>query len=83
MSKAARDFHRKSRGLLVTRLMARDGDLCGICGAPLDRRVRDELSPEYITLDHVVPLSKGGLDQWDNLRLAHARCNHTRGNGDA
>jgi 5-methylcytosine-specific restriction endonuclease McrA len=32
------------------------------------------------TIDHVIPISKGGLDVLDNLRLAHWICNIKKGN---
>lgn len=35
-------------------------------------------SPRFATLDHVVPLSKGGRSQRTNLRLAHRECNEKR-----
>jgi len=31
-----------------------------------------------ITIDHYVPLSKGGEETLDNLRLAHYRCNQAK-----
>jgi 5-methylcytosine-specific restriction endonuclease McrA len=33
------------------------------------------------TVDHVVPLSKGGSDDDGNVRAAHATCNSRRGAG--
>lgn len=83
MSKWRRHSHQKARRLRVTRLMARDGASCGICGGALDRSIADEFSSEYITFDHVTPLSKGGRDSFENIRLAHRRCNEARGNGEA
>jgi len=32
-----------------------------------------------VTLDHIDPLSKGGLDCLENLRLDHRLCNMKRG----
>ena len=73
-------FHRKARGLAITRLMARDGNACGICSRELDRRLRDPDHDLFITFDHIVPRSAGGFDDLPNLRLAHRRCNLLRGN---
>lgn len=42
---------------------------CWICGLPMG----DDRS-----LDHVVPLSKGGNNTLDNLRMAHLRCNQRK-----
>ncbi len=38
---------------------------------------------EKLTVDHVVPLSKGGLDNYDNVVGACEKCNHQRSNHDA
>jgi 5-methylcytosine-specific restriction endonuclease McrA len=52
---------------------ARDGWRCGICGK---RETRKNWS-----LDHVVPLSKGGPHTYGNVVLAHRLCNIRRGTG--
>lgn len=78
MSKWKRPNHGKGRGRLLTALFSRDGTACGICGGQLDRKVADEHAPDYVSIDHVVPLSKGGRDSVENLRLAHQRCNNER-----
>ena len=51
-------------------IYARDGGRCGICGTrvPFNR----------MTLDHIVPRSKGGKNTPENLRLAHMMCNSAR-----
>lgn len=33
-----------------------------------------------ITFDHILPKSKGGDDELENLQLAHFRCNQTKSN---
>ncbi len=82
MGKTRRPTHQKERGLRITALMARDGMDCGLCGEKLDRRVKDENSYEYVTFDHIEPLSKGGLDIVTNIRLTHQLCNNRRGSRD-
>jgi len=79
MGKAKRLFHHKWRWQRVTKLMARDGLSCTICKEPLDRHIKDVFSEMYITFDHIIPRSEGGLDHIDNLRLAHQGCNRRRG----
>jgi 5-methylcytosine-specific restriction endonuclease McrA len=37
-------------------------------------------NPRTATIDHIVPLSKGGTNLLVNLRLAHRACNNERGN---
>lgn len=73
-------WHRRERWRLVTRLMARDGEDCTICGEHLDRRLRDQDHPQYVTFDHILPRSLGGPDTFANKRLAHRSCNEARGN---
>lgn len=58
-------------------LIRKYGGLCHLCGEPVE--MGDPTSPKYATIDHVVPLSKGGRDHMDNLALAHQRCNRKKG----
>jgi 5-methylcytosine-specific restriction endonuclease McrA len=37
-------------------------------------------SKESLTIDHVVPKSKGGKDTWENLVTACQKCNSRKGN---
>jgi endogenous inhibitor of DNA gyrase (YacG/DUF329 family) len=56
----------------------RDGWTCWLCGGPTaaDATVPHPLAP---TLDHLVPTSKGGTDDLENLATAHFLCNSRRG----
>lgn len=45
----------------------RDGWLCGICGKLVGR--------EDASIDHIMPLSKGGLHSYVNVQTSHLRCN--------
>ena len=51
----------------------RDGWCCGICGKRVTRATW--------SLDHIVPLSKGGGHTYENVVLAHLACNVKRGAG--
>ncbi len=66
-------------GLKPERLAARDGWICWICGDNVDAATPVG-SPWSATIDHVVPKSRGGSSEPENLRLAHRRCNGRRGN---
>jgi 5-methylcytosine-specific restriction endonuclease McrA len=55
----------------------RDGWRCWICGDQVDRAVRAPDS-ESRSVDHVVPVSRGGTDTLDNIKLAHLGCNLDR-----
>ena len=53
-------------------LFRRDLNTCLYCGGEyLDRE---------LTRDHVMPRSRGGSDEWDNVVAACRRCNHRKGN---
>ena len=62
--------HLPYKGVMLTRqnIFKRDGHRCQYCGTV------DEL-----TLDHVVPKSRGGKSNWDNLTTACKRCNSRKG----
>jgi 5-methylcytosine-specific restriction endonuclease McrA len=51
---------------------------CGICEAPMEWSPRrpDPLSK---SIDHIVPLSKGGAHEQSNLQWAHLVCNFRKG----
>ncbi|MDA0716797.1 MAG: HNH endonuclease [Cyanobacteria bacterium] len=51
-------------------LFHRDGHRCQYCGA----------SAERLSVDHVVPRSRGGLDTWENVTTACLPCNVRKGN---
>jgi len=52
----------------------RDGLACYICGDQLDR-LTEINDPKAPTIDHVVPRSKGGTDDLDNLKTCCRDCN--------
>lgn len=60
-------------------LYERDGGVCWLCGGLCDINA-DPNANEYPSVDHIVPISKGGKDTWDNVRLAHRQCNSMRFN---
>lgn len=59
-------------------VISRGGTDCGLCGNPVDlgRIYPDPLSK---SLDHVIPLSRGGAHSVENCQLAHLRCNVSKG----
>ncbi len=50
-------------------LLHRDGYTCQYCG---DRR-------HDLTIDHIIPRSKGGTDSWENVVAACLKCNVKKG----
>lgn len=52
-------------------LFARDGHQCQYCG----RR----LPSQQLSIDHVIPKSRGGMTSWENVVCSCLRCNTTKG----
>lgn len=63
-----RDIHRRR----ITRkaVLARDGWTCQYCGA----------ERPALTVDHVIPRSRGGESVWENIVASCAPCNRRKGN---
>lgn len=66
------------RGITVLGLRNTLGDRCCYCDVEMDfsRGVRgDGIAPNRATLEHVLPISRGGTHTFDNANLACHRCN--------
>lgn len=59
-------------------VFARDGWICGLCGESVDPALTWP-APKSASLDHVVPLSRGGDHTLANTQLAHLTCNTAKG----
>lgn len=57
----------------------RDGWICGICNNPVDRNLYHP-HPMSVSLDHIIPVSKGGGHTYDNLQCSHLICNIRKSN---
>jgi HNH endonuclease len=53
---------------------ARDNYTCQLCHEPIDMTV-DPQSNFAPSLDHIIPLARGGAHHMDNLQTAHRLCN--------
>jgi 5-methylcytosine-specific restriction endonuclease McrA len=56
----------------VAEVYRRDRNICHVCGKFVPKGER--------SLDHLVPLSRGGVHSMSNVALAHGRCNSKRFN---
>ena len=63
-------------------VLERDGWVCHICGESIGKELE---FPHHLygTLDHVVPLNKGGLHCFDNVKAAHWICNSLKRDDEA
>lgn len=59
-------------------LLERDEWVCGLCNEPIPK---DAVWPdlEYRTIDHIIPLAKGGEHSYENTQAAHLSCNSAKG----
>lgn len=69
------------RTITLNKLIKRDGMTCYICGKTCtkDDKRWGTFGPDYPTIDHVIPLCKGGTHTWDNVRIACGECNDAKG----
>lgn len=58
-------------------VLVRDQYKCGICYKRIPKQYKypHPLSP---SLDHIIPLSKGGSHSWDNVQASHHQCNQKK-----
>ena len=64
------------RQVTNTFLFARDRYSCQYCG----KHRRELRGREFLTRDHVIPLSRGGTNTWDNVVTSCSPCNCRKGN---
>lgn len=65
-----RRMPRQNRAVSRKNIMLRDRHSCQYC--------HQELAPKSLTLDHVVPKSRGGASTWENLVACCYRCNNRK-----
>lgn len=71
-----RSAHKGARRWRVKVLIRKHRGKCADCGTDV---TLEHNTPNQATIDHVVPLSKGGEDQLHNLRLLCRSCNLRKG----
>lgn len=70
-----RTVSRSGDNITLNELIDRDHGVCCLCFIPIDQQAdltKDGAAP---TIDHIVPVSKGGTHTWSNVQLACRRCN--------
>lgn len=69
------------KDITLEKLYKRDHGICYLCGEKCDWEDKEErdgtiiCGDRYPSVEHVIPLSKGGEHSWENVRLAHRICN--------
>jgi 5-methylcytosine-specific restriction endonuclease McrA len=68
---AYRHIPQQSRALSRKNILLRDRNTCQFCGLVF--------AASELTLDHVVPRSRGGRSSWENLVASCYKCNNRKG----
>lgn len=77
----ARENGKVDYSITLSKLIERDDHICQLCGRMVNEDdyvyVGDTFvaGNDYPSIDHIKPLSKGGVHQWNNIQLAHRLCN--------
>lgn len=72
--------------ITIEALARRNNNTCYICGLAVnwnDYEIRNGafiVGGMYPSIDHIKPISHGGTNTWDNVGLAHMRCNSVKSN---
>lgn len=73
--------------ITLSKLIIRDKNTCKICGHAInekdytiDNRGNFVVGERYPSIDHILPVSKGGTHTWNNVQLAHHQCNSIKNN---
>ena len=73
------------KDITLTKLFLRDNGKCWLCGGSCDwedscTRTNGVVvvGASYPSIDHVIPLARGGKHSWSNIRLAHKHCNELK-----
>lgn len=78
------------KDITLKKLYKHDEGICHICGKKCDLedywymtgKTGKEIfvaGDNYPVIDHVIPLNKGGVQSWENVKLAHKACNTKKG----
>lgn len=80
---------RRDRDINLRKLYDRDNGICYLCGKVCDFNDSKYVDGAFIvgnnypTVEHIKPISLGGSDTWDNIKLACLYCNSKKGNREA
>lgn len=73
------------KSITLDKLIKRDNGICYLCGAAVNLNDYTlingikQVGPMYPSIDHVIPVARGGTHTWNNVKLAHLMCNVKKG----
>ncbi len=68
---------KKKDGCVLSKSISGSPEWCYLCGLVIPK-IADHRHPLYGTIDHVVPLSRGGAQSISNRKPAHHLCNRSK-----
>jgi hypothetical protein len=74
----ARKYGVPYESIKPAQVFERDGWQCRLCNQPIDRTAKAP-HPLSASLDHVIPMARGGPHTYTNVQTAHFRCNSAKG----
>ena len=71
--------YKKMRGREWTmrQLLRKQKGLCWVCKGPVSLDTPE--GDDYATIEHILPLARGGTEDLGNLAASHRKCNQDRG----
>ncbi len=60
-------------------VVEKSNGICALCGEPIDMTLKNPDRFSF-SIDHIIPLSKGGSNLFDNVQAAHLSCNSSKNN---
>lgn len=60
------------------RILLRTAEQCALCGGYIDKSLKYP-NPMSASVDHVIPVKRGGKSTLDNLQVTHLICNLNKG----
>ena len=81
-SKRLNEHNIVDKDITLQKLFKKYKGICYLCGKKCDfndKVITEEgytiVGKTYPSIEHVIPISKGGMHSWDNVNLAHHYCN--------
>lgn len=66
------------RSITISKLLEIDNYTCGICGFLIKKDAKRH--SDKPSIDHIIPIKRGGQHIWENVRAVHCGCNNSRKN---
>lgn len=85
MLRDKRIVSKEHENITLDKLYKRDNGICYLCGGKCDYKDYKVIDGVFIVgnnypnIEHIKPIAKGGTNTWNNVKLAHHRCNYLKG----